>query len=130
MDAWTSPELATRLATRTGVSDAFVGAIAERFGAAFASVMGELEGQTPVEGRLAWLRAQLRHAVKHEMAIRLTDVLARRTSTLLFSEGNGREYIDVLAAEMGGLLDWSPERVTAEREHAQALIAAMFDWKQ
>lgn len=126
-----APEaLVARLAAQTGMPTPFVAEIAERFGAAFASVMVELGEEVPSDGRLAWLRAQLRHAVKHEMAVRLEDVLARRTSTLLFSVGNGREFIETLAVEMGGLLDWSPERVAAEQQRTEALIAAMFAWKQ
>jgi len=124
-----TPEV-ERVAARTAMPASYVSELADRFGAAFASVVAEVGEESGGDGRLVWLRAQMRHAVKREMAVRLTDILARRTSTLLFSEGNGRKYVPTLAAEMGQLLDWSTDRVAAEQADAYALIDAMFRWRQ
>jgi glycerol-3-phosphate dehydrogenase len=61
------------------------------------------------------IRAQIVHAIRHEMACTLTDVVARRTP--LGAAGYpGREVAERCAAVMAGELVWSQARV--EREEA------------
>ncbi len=122
----TAPAVAL-LAAQTGAHLGMVADLAARYGSEFDQVADEL---TPGgEPELIWLRAQLRHAVKHEMARRLEDVYARRTGALLFSRGNGRAYVEELAAEMGDLLGWPMERVLEEQLRTHAAIDAMFTWR-
>src|SRR5690606_495830 len=79
---------------------------------------------------LAWRELQLRQAVEHEMAVRLEDVLARRTSLLLFSADNGQRHVEALGQIMGQLLGWSPQRVTEEVALARQRVQEMFLWKE
>lgn len=127
----TSREIAM-LSAQTGTPTQVVTRLAERYGCQLSSVTAELADlprgdRTPEH---TWLSAQLRNAVKHEMAVKLEDVLARRTETFLFTPGNGRAYVDALAREMGELLGWSAARTLAESQECHAQIDAMFAWRQ
>jgi glycerol-3-phosphate dehydrogenase len=67
------------------------------------------------------IRAQVLHAVRHEMATTLTDVVVRRTP--LGSAGHpGRDVADACAAVMAQELTWGEARV--ERE--EAALAAFY----
>ncbi|MGE5674088.1 MAG: FAD-dependent oxidoreductase [Mycobacterium leprae] len=128
--AMTREEEIARLAAATGATPAAVARLAERYGSLFPRVIAELPPVSPERTpEHLWLTAQMRSAVRHEMAMHLTDVLARRTEAMLFSVGNGRAYVDSLAAEMGALLNWSPERVATEAGACHALINEMFRWQ-
>lgn len=124
-----------RLAAATGLAPERIGALAEPYGTAFSRVAAEameLAGAArppaPDPERL-WLLACARHAVRHEYARRIEDVLARRTGALLFSYGNGRAHLHALAAEMGALIGWSPERQAREVAEAEDAIARLFAWR-
>ena len=87
---------------------------------------GPLAGDDPL---LAWREMQLREAVEHEMAVRLEDVLARRTSLLLFSSDNGQRHVEALARSMGRLLGWPEARIAEEAARARQLVQDMFAWR-
>ncbi len=56
-------------------------------------------------GRLT--RAEIRHAVDHEMARALTDLLVRRTSTFFWYSDGGLAEADAISREMTDRLGWS-----------------------
>lgn len=129
-------------ATATGPSPAEVAAVADRVGASPEEVerslvrygseaaeivreMATLDG----DPSLAWWTAQLRHAVRAEMAVRLEDVLVRRTSALLFTPDNGLSHTEALAAEMGRLLGWDSARVEAEVARYRSIVSDMWRWR-
>jgi glycerol-3-phosphate dehydrogenase len=60
------------------------------------------------------LRAEVRHAVEHESARTLTDVLDRRLALLLFSRKGGWDGAPEAAAIAGEILGWTAAR--RERE--------------
>lgn len=60
------------------------------------------------------LDAEVRHAVAHEGALRLTDVWVRRTARAWFTLDPVGEGIQIAATTMGGMLGWSIERTAAE----------------
>lgn len=77
------------------------------------------EALEPVTGT-ATLRAEVRHAVRHEMARRLGDVVFRRTD--LGTAGSpGRAALEETAELMGVELGWDPAR--REKEIAEVLDA-------
>ena len=68
------------------------------------------------------VRAQVVHAVRHEMACTLTDVVARRTP--LGAAGYpGRDVAERCAAVMAGELVWSQARVEREEAALEAFYA-------
>lgn len=60
------------------------------------------------------LRGEIRHAVEHELALRLIDTMDRRTALLLFSPDSGRLGAAPAADIMGDLLGWDAKRRAAE----------------
>jgi len=82
------------------------------------------------EPGLAWHRTMTRYAVEHEMAQRLEDVYRRRTGLMLFSQDNGRAWVQPLAQEMAELLGWSPPRTAEEVRRTEAAIAAMLAFRE
>jgi len=67
--------------------------------------------------------------VEHEMAVRLEDVVARRTSLLLFTQDNGQRHLEALGQAMGQMLGWDATRTAAEVERCRQRVQEMFAWK-
>jgi glycerol-3-phosphate dehydrogenase len=90
---------------------------AERLVALYGSEASALVGGPAVEAR---------HAVLNEGALALEDYWARRSARAWFDQDAGMDALPPAAAEMAGLLGWSPtetERQIAEcrRLHAESL---------
>lgn len=65
--------------------------------------------------------AEARRAVRAEGAVRLEDYWARRSSRAWFDRGAGLEILTEAADTMGGLLNWSDGRKTAEIQNCIAI---------
>lgn len=63
---------------------------------------------------LPYVRAEVIHAVRDEMACTVDDVLVRRTRTLLFDRKGSRDAALETARLMGPLLDWDESRISQE----------------
>ncbi|MGZ3581458.1 MAG: glycerol-3-phosphate dehydrogenase [Ktedonobacterales bacterium] len=74
-----------------------------------------------LEADLPYVRAEVVYASHYEMAIRLDDVLARRTRLILEAHDQGTRVAPEVAQLMGKELGWSPARVHAEEEQYTAL---------
>lgn len=100
------------------------------YGSQLPQVVSLLPVEAGDEPGLAWHRAMTRYAVEHEMAQRLEDVYRRRTGLMLFSQHNGRAWVQPLAQEMAELLGWSPQRTAEEVRRMEAAIAAMLAFRE
>ena len=100
------------------------------YGSQLPQVVSLLPVEAGDEPGLAWHRAMTRYAVEHEMAQRLEDVYRRRTGLMLFSQDNGRAWVQPLAQEMAELLGWSPQRTAEEVRRTEAAIAAMLAFRE
>lgn len=69
---------------------------------------------------LALLRAQIRHAVKHEMALTLADVVLRRTE-MGSAAPPSESYVWFAARVMGAELGWTDERTRREVDGVRAI---------
>jgi glycerol-3-phosphate dehydrogenase len=78
------------------------------------------------DAALDWQRPMTRHAVDCEMAERLEDVYRRRTGLMLFSNDNGRSWLETLATDIAEVLDWSSDRRREEISHTMLAIDRMF----
>lgn len=135
-----STEDVTALAARTGAPRLYVARLADHYGGAIRGVVAQLPEAAAERPRedpskasdpvLTWARARVRHAVKGEMAVRLEDVIWRRTEIMLFTADNGRGYLGPLAEEMATLLGWSAARQGAEIEQCRQRIDDMFVWRK
>ena len=61
-----------------------------------------------------YLAAEVVHAARHEGALHLDDVLARRMRISIENEARGTRVAEAAAELMGAELGWTPERVEAE----------------
>ncbi len=68
----------------------------------------------PLAAGIPLTAAEVRHAVRHEMARTLADVLERRSRLALFATASGRDVGPRVAALLAVELGWSPERRDAE----------------
>jgi glycerol-3-phosphate dehydrogenase len=78
----------------------------------------------PLEGGGGHRAAEVVHACTHEGALRLEDLLERRTRLALTAPDRGLAAAAPAAALMAGPLGWSPDRVRREVESWRARVAA------
>ena len=71
----------------------------------------------PLEGSEDYLAAEVVHAVTHEGALHLDDVLTRRTRLSIETFDRGVVAAPAAARLMAGALGWDQDRVHAEVEH-------------
>lgn len=97
-----------------GVAMASVQALLRNHGTEYGAVLNESNHSTVVNiAGTNTLSAEVRYAVRHEMAVHLDDVVMRRTD-LAAGSHPGRAALLATAAEMGRLLSWSAERLHQE----------------
>ncbi|MEX2294291.1 MAG: glycerol-3-phosphate dehydrogenase/oxidase [Acidimicrobiales bacterium] len=104
------------------------GHLADRFGSESAAVMALIDvdptmGDPLVEG-LPYLRAEALHAVRHEMATTVDDVLARRTRARLQARDASAAAAVAVAHLMATDLGWSAEEANRQAAAYVALIDA------
>ncbi len=77
--------------------------------------------ETVVDG-LPYTRAEIDFAVRHEMARSVTDVLSRRTRSLLLARDDSAVAADAVARMIAPSLDWDASDVTASVESYRAAV--------
>jgi glycerol-3-phosphate dehydrogenase len=89
--------------------------LAESFGTAWRSVLASAAGSDPgaTVGSSAVLAAEVRHAVEHELAVTLADVILRRTD-LGTGEYPGDDVVEDCAVILAGMLGWDARRLRSE----------------
>jgi glycerol-3-phosphate dehydrogenase len=116
------------LAARAGLPAAAVERLVRRYGdrveELVALIAARPELAEPLEGGGGHLCAEVVHACTHEGALRLDDVLERRTRLALTAPDRGLGAAAPAAALMAGALDWSAERARREAEGWRAKVAA------
>jgi glycerol-3-phosphate dehydrogenase len=116
------------LAARAGLPAAAVERLVRRYGdrveELVALIAARPELAEPLEGGGGHLCAEVVHACTHEGALRLDDVLERRTRLALTAPDRGLGAAAPAAALMAGALDWSAERARREAEGWRARVAA------
>src|SRR5262249_60433607 len=95
------------------------------YGAGCARLFASDPTATPVGGMPGVLRAEIAHAIDHEMALTLEDVLERRTRALLFDPSQGLGGVEEVADEMARRLGWDAERRTSEVDRYRRLAASL-----
>jgi glycerol-3-phosphate dehydrogenase len=97
-----------------------------------ALVAGRPELGEPLGGAEDYLAAEVMHAVTHEGARHLDDVLARRTRISIETFDRGTEAARPAAELMAGELGWDDARVAEEVDHylrrVEAERASQLKW--
>jgi glycerol-3-phosphate dehydrogenase len=75
---------------------------------------------------LAYLLAEVPHAVEREMACTIADVLVRRTHVAFETRDHGRAAARRIAPLMGALLDWSADECDQRLAEYDADVARLF----
>ncbi len=111
---WDAPDLPPLLAGRYGADARSVLALARAD-----TDLGE-----PIVPGLEYVRAEVVHAVRNEMAQTVDDVLARRTRARLLARDASADAADDVAALMAAELGWSDAEQRTQVEHYRALVRA------
>lgn len=98
----------------------------------YGSLLGELLALIDQDPGLAeplrhapgYLRAEIAYAVTAEGALHIDDVLSRRTRLVYEQADRGADAADEVAEIMGGLLQWSRDRIQAETRAYLAYVQA------
>lgn len=77
----------------------------------------------PLISDLPYLRAEVVYACRYEMAMKLEDVLARRTRIILEDGDRGERIAAQVATLMGRELGWTPSRCRTEEEQYVSTVA-------
>jgi glycerol-3-phosphate dehydrogenase len=127
----TAPSAATVTRARAlGLGSAAIEHLTEMYGGTFEPIL-DLVARTPslaepVTDDSPVLRAEVVHAMRDEMACRLTDVVRRRTP-LYLSDGVDARALHICASLMGAALGWSSaERALQIEDAARELQAFHF----
>ncbi len=102
-----------------------------RHGSSIFDLLEAIEADPSLGERLIdgapYLRAEIAHAVTHEGALHLDDVLTRRTRISIETADRGALAAPLAAEIMAGPLEWDHEMVEREIEHYLARIEAELD---
>lgn len=85
------------------------------------------ELRLPLRGAGGYLAAEVVYACTHEGAVRLDDVLARRTRTAIEVADRGLRAAPAAAALMAAELDWDDARTSQEITQYRQAVAAELD---
>ncbi|MDO5494742.1 MAG: glycerol-3-phosphate dehydrogenase/oxidase [bacterium] len=121
--------LIPRIAARYGWDVGRVEGLVRRYGSAVDEVLSIADGDPSLARPLAsapgYLGAEVVHAVTHEGAMGLADVLEHRIRLIVETPSRGLEALDEVAGIAAPLLGWDAERVEREKEAYRALVAGI-----
>ena len=115
--------LAAARASHPLLSPASLERLARSYGTAYPRVLALIDGDpslaAPLSDTCPVTGAEIVHAVRHEMAVRLSDALLRRTEAGS-AASPGRAALETAAALMAERLGWAPDRRAAEIEAVES----------
>ncbi|MFC9997704.1 glycerol-3-phosphate dehydrogenase/oxidase [Nocardia sp. NPDC127526] len=116
------------LAERTGLAPATVEHLLRRYGALISELLDLVAERPdlaePLSGAPDYLRAEVVYAVTHEGALRLVDILTRRTRISIDQPDRGLAAAAEAAALAAPHLGWDAEREQAEIRHYTQRVEA------
>jgi glycerol-3-phosphate dehydrogenase len=117
-----------RLAAMSGLHVAWIEHLLGRYGALVPEVLDLVRDAPdlgkPLDGADGYLRAEVAHAVTHEGARHLEDVLTRRTRVFMESFDRGLAAARPAAEIMARVLNWSGDRLDDEVERYRRWVEA------
>ncbi|HHC09048.1 MAG TPA: glycerol-3-phosphate dehydrogenase/oxidase [Actinobacteria bacterium] len=117
-----------RIARERGLPVPVVERLLRRYGSLVGELFALIDDDPslgePLPGGAGHLRAELRHAVSHEGALHLDDLLTRRTHISIEEPDRGVTAAHAAAPLVADLLGWDARTVAREIEHYEARVAA------
>lgn len=121
------------IVNRTGLQDEVVRHLVTTYGTEVPHVLRLLQEKPTLADRitphLPIIKAQVVHAVRHEMALTLGDVLERRTHVHLLAAAQGLGAAESVADLMAAELSWTPEERTTQIAHYRNQVASSRRWR-
>jgi glycerol-3-phosphate dehydrogenase len=97
------------------------------YGSAFDKVTALLNDKPGMAERVApglpYIKAEVLHAVRNEMAISLTDVMSRRLHLLMEEDNQGLDQVDTVAALMAQETGWTAAQQAQQAEDYRQEVA-------
>jgi glycerol-3-phosphate dehydrogenase len=119
------PTTADLRAALPTLADVDAGRLIRLYGTEASAIVARAAGLDTSDDLPALRRAEVEHALDHEMALTLEDVLERRTRLLLFDPQQGLDGLESVAHLAADRLGWSPERTADEVRHYRQLAASL-----
>jgi glycerol-3-phosphate dehydrogenase len=119
------PTIGDLRAVLPALGDADAGRLIRLYGAEASPIVARAAGLEASDDLPALRRAEIEHALDHEMALTLEDVLERRTRLLLFDPQQGLDGLESVGHVAAERLGWSPERTADEVRHYRQLAASL-----
>jgi glycerol-3-phosphate dehydrogenase len=94
-----------------GVADDIAEHLLRAYGSESESIARRADASQRLTPGLPYSFAEIDHVVEHEMALTVTDVLARRTRAILMADDHGRSFAEPVALRMQQLLGWDRAEV-------------------
>ncbi|MGQ0644873.1 MAG: glycerol-3-phosphate dehydrogenase/oxidase [Elusimicrobiota bacterium] len=121
-----SPYVAGLIARRpAGLDDASLERLASLYGSGHAEVLECLDEKEPGPPARRLLAAEVRHAVRNEMAVKLSDAVMRRLE--LGTAGDPGGDLEFCAAVMARELGWTQVKQRREIDECRALFPAKYE---
>lgn len=103
------------------------------YGTGYSDVLAQAENDEalvqPLVAGLPYLKAEVLHAIRREMALTLEDVLARRTHVLDQTRDQGLEIAAEVAALMGTELGWADQERARQVNLYRQLVEQTRRWR-
>jgi glycerol-3-phosphate dehydrogenase len=103
------------------------------YGTGYTDVLAQVESgehlAEPLIAGLPYLKAEVVHAVQHEMAVTLEDVLSRRTHILDQTRDQGLDVAAEVAALMATQLGWSDQEQARQVDLYRQVVAQTRRWQ-
>jgi glycerol-3-phosphate dehydrogenase len=107
-----------------------VGAHGTEYDDVLALVEGDAGLGAPLADGLAYIRAEVIHALRREMALTVEDVLNRRTHVFSQARDGGLGVAAQVASMMARELGWSPDEQAAQVEHYRQVVEDSRRWRK
>jgi glycerol-3-phosphate dehydrogenase len=132
---WTAYQTQQRatLAAETGLPEEIAGYLVATYGTEVGHLLTLLLRRPTLAKRitpeLSVIKAQIIHAIRHEMALTLEDVLNRRTPMMSCAADQGLDVAEAVASWMAVELGWSLKERVAQVEDYRHKVAMSRRWQ-